>query len=173
MIGHDHRMHLSQDTSCRYRRLSSNTFRDLPGLLGSLPKLASVIAFLIIMQTNVAFGQFKTATNVGQVNGTPVGSPNQTVRLEAGLSASGGSWGYSQCISGPVRLYYANGSKWTYVRESMATGCYGSLNTYGKATFSFKIPSNIKRGTFLRVKYEYPGSWLHYSSVGYGSIRVQ
>ena len=134
------------------------------------------VVSLVLMLTGSASEAYaqKRGTTVGQVNGTPSGAPNTTVRLEAGLSvAPSVSWGYWQCLSGPVKLYYASGSNWVYVAQANASGCYGLPNSYGKAVFNFRIPSSARRNAYLRVRYEYPGNSWYYSSVGYGNVYVR
>ena len=132
------------------------------------------IAFVIALTgpASEAYAQ-KRATSVGQVNGTPSGTPRSVVRLEAGLSLSpGNSVGYWTCHSGPVKLYYASGSKWVYVGQANAMGCSGTPNSYATAVFNFRIPANARRGN-LRLRYEYPGNNWYSPSAGNGNITVR
>jgi hypothetical protein len=120
----------------------------------------------------------RSGTSVGQVNGTPSGNRGSTVSVFAGLSRRPSqAWGYNQCISGRVRMFYASGSQWVFAGETTARNCHSSPasgpNTYGLAEFRFRIPSGARQRSHLRLRFEYPGDSWHFPSVGYGNVYVR
>ena len=132
-------------------------------------------ASLIAFATATMPAQAKTTTTVGQVHGTPSGGPGQTVDVHGGLSYF--SWPvHNFALYGPVSLYYAQGTRWVFVGTTNALGTewYGwSGDSFALARFRMTIPSNSRRGTYIRVKFVYGGNNYYSGSTGYGDVYVQ
>jgi hypothetical protein len=153
-------------------RISMEALRSR-SLAGFPVLLIAMLLVLFPSESSRALGQgTKLGTTVGQVNGTPSASRGQTVRIDAGLSAAPRtSWGYWSCLSGPVKIYVARGSRWVYLGQANAVGCSGGLNSYATATFRWQVPRNQPRG-HQRFKFEYPGNPWYLPSFGFGSVWV-
>jgi hypothetical protein len=106
-----------------------------------------------------------------QFGGTPTGAPGQTVTVQAGLAVASGRTGIYSALTGRrVDLYMGS----TLVGSASTNHqVISGHDTYGVASFTFRIPANAAHGSAIRLQFRFAGDQLDGASTGSGQVNVR
>lgn len=113
-------------------------------------------------------------TILTQLGGAPTGAPGQVVTVNAGLAASSRSGIYFGLVGRRVDLYAAAGAGWAFVGSSSTNRMVISgHDTYGEATFSYRVPAGAPHRSVIRLQFRFAGDQLDGPSTGSGQVDVR
>jgi hypothetical protein len=110
------------------------------------------------------------STVLSQLGGTPVGTPGQVVTVNVGLAFVDRT-GLRLALTGRrVDLYVGSSLIGSSSTNRMVIN---GRDSFGQASFSFRIPSNASHGTVIRLQFKYAGEQIYGPSTGSGQVNVR